>query len=157
MKRAICVAAAAASCVCASALARGDEAVIGGPALAPVWEAASNGGRVDVVCIGDSNQLYFGTGWDEGWARALHEQFGLYATGLHSAGESNGVNSGVGWTWGTTATVGTSFTHSGAPAAAAALLNNPPSGLVPLNYLHVAEGNQATWQSASGMWLGAES
>ena len=51
--------------------------------------------RVDVVMIGDSNQLYGGVGYDDGWARSLSQRFGLYGTGLHFLGENDGQGAAV--------------------------------------------------------------
>lgn len=72
-----------------------DWAVENAVALAPFW-AAAKVSRVDVVGIGDSNQLFDGTGWDSGWTVALSERFGIYASGLISAGENFGMGAGTG-------------------------------------------------------------
>lgn len=57
-------------------------------------EAATN--RVDVIMLGDSNQLFGGVGYDAGWSRALSRRFGLYGTGVHWFGENAGAGAGVG-------------------------------------------------------------
>lgn len=53
--------------------------------------------RVDVVMIGDSNQVLGGHGWDEGYAAVLSERYGQFATGLFSVGENQGNGSGSGY------------------------------------------------------------
>ncbi len=52
--------------------------------------------RVDVVMIGDSNQVLGGHGWDEGYAEVLAERYAQFATGLFSVGENRGNGSGTG-------------------------------------------------------------
>ncbi len=53
--------------------------------------------RCDVIMIGDSNQLFGGHGFDGGYAAALAKRYGLYSTGLHFAGENDGLGAGVGY------------------------------------------------------------
>lgn len=53
--------------------------------------------RCDVIMIGDSNQLFGGYGFDSGYAAALAKRYGLYSTGLHFAGENDGLGAGVGY------------------------------------------------------------
>lgn len=67
--------------------------------LAGFFRAAALG-RVDIVCIGDSNQLLLGRGWDEAYIRAASDRWGLYATGIVSGGENAGNGAGTGWTYG---------------------------------------------------------
>lgn len=66
--------------------------------LAGFFRAAALG-RVDIVCIGDSNQLLLGHGWDEAYNRVVSDRWGMYATGLVSAGENGGNGAGVGWSY----------------------------------------------------------
>jgi hypothetical protein len=59
--------------------------------------------KVDVVMVGDSNQLYQGHGWDHGFSNILSQRYGLYATGIHWLGENFGLGNGVGYMWNTQA------------------------------------------------------
>jgi hypothetical protein len=52
--------------------------------------------RVDVIMIGDSNQLFGGHGLEEAYAILLEERYGLYSTGVHWLGENAGNGAGVG-------------------------------------------------------------
>lgn len=47
--------------------------------------------RIDVVCLGDSNQLFNGTGWQDGWTVALGDRYPMYATPLLGAGDNNAI------------------------------------------------------------------
>lgn len=115
------------------------QGVVFAAALAPFFERARDA-RVDVVAIGDSNQAYGGIGWDHGWTLALSERFGLYATGLLSAGENAGNGSGLGYTYQGFSTFSTgAFDYSGAPAVLDNLLPGS-SPVPPLNYLYLPEG-----------------
>jgi hypothetical protein len=118
--------------------------------LAPVWARGADG-RVDVVMLGDSNQLHNGFGWDEGWNFALRQTFGLYATGLLHAGENNGVGAGVGWGYNTSSTfAGGQFLYGGAPPELDVLMNEDAW---PDRYLYVPEGALATGTQNMGMIL----
>src|SRR4051794_32946264 len=55
-----------------------------GDQIRPFIQAAVSR-RVDVAGIGDSNQVHFGTGYDDGFQLALGQQFGLYATEVFPA------------------------------------------------------------------------
>lgn len=68
---------------------RNSPAVINGNAVAPVLASAAQR-RIDMVCIGDSNQQYNGYGFSIGLQTELARRFGLYATGLIPAGEGGG-------------------------------------------------------------------
>ncbi|GAB4521513.1 MAG: hypothetical protein Tsb0013_24710 [Phycisphaerales bacterium] len=119
------------------------DAVTDADELAPFFEAAATG-RVDIVGIGDSNQLQFGHGWDRGWILASHERFGTWATSLMSLGENTGNGAGMGEGWQTFSTASTGqFVYSGAPVPQDALLAQHPD-FGPHNYLHVPEGAGAT-------------
>lgn len=52
--------------------------------------------RVDMISIGDSNQLFGGHGWDQGWGLALINKFDWYGSTLFGACENNGAGSGHG-------------------------------------------------------------
>lgn len=53
--------------------------------------------RINVVMLGDSNQLFGGTGWDYGISKTLDQRYGTYATGLMWLGENRGNGAGVGY------------------------------------------------------------
>lgn len=53
--------------------------------------------RVDVIMIGDSNQLFGGTGRDHGWGYALRNAYGLYSTGLIAPCSNFGSGNGQGY------------------------------------------------------------
>ena len=59
--------------------------------------AAAAERRVDIALIGDSTTVYAGHGWDHGFSYACDQRFGLYATGIHSAGENAGQGGGIGY------------------------------------------------------------
>lgn len=52
--------------------------------------------RIDLIGIGDSNQIFGGTGWDEGWQAAFANHFEMYATGLISPQQNDGNSFGTG-------------------------------------------------------------
>ncbi|MCB9846856.1 MAG: hypothetical protein H6814_00435 [Phycisphaeraceae bacterium] len=66
--------------------------------------------RIDVVCLGDSNQLFSGVGWQDGLTIALGEHYPMYATPILGAG----ANNAIGVALNTTADV--SLPPTGAPA-----------------------------------------
>lgn len=139
------------------ALAQLNTPVFGGERLAAFWDACRTG-RADVLCIGDSNQLHRGAGWDDAVAHVLSEEFGLYATGLHPLGENEGLGAGVGIGSSTLNTGSASgYAYSGAPPSAASRLDTETSLLAPLNYLFIPEGIAATGSTASGLILAPES
>jgi len=154
---ALCITFSLAHCVSLASAQPAAPPVINGHALAGFWHAASHT-RVDVVDIGDSNQLFGGHGWDRGWTRALASRVGLYASGLHSCGENIGNSSGVGDGTSTVSTrSGGAFTYTGAPPFfeqhmnAAAALNGP------LSYLSLAEGSTASGSFSTGMLIDSNS
>lgn len=127
--------------------------IFGGERLAGFWDACRTR-RADVLCIGDSNQLHRGAGWDDAVAHVFAEEFGLYATGLHPLGENDGLGAGVGIGSATLNTGGAGgYAYAGAPPSAAARLDTESSLLAPLNYLYVPEGTAAGGSTASGLSL----
>jgi len=116
----------------------------------PFFELARVG-RVDVVCIGDSNQLQRSNGWDSGWHKAMASRFGEYATGVVSWGEGNGQSASQGYLYNAMPASSSEFRVDGAPAEAQAFLNNPPSQLGPNNYVYVPEGATASGAGLVGM------
>jgi hypothetical protein len=69
------------------------------PTRNPIVEAIESAAyqRLDVVMLGDSNQLFGGSGWDHGWNVGLNSIHQMYATGIVSMGENNGAGAGVGY------------------------------------------------------------
>jgi hypothetical protein len=118
------------------------DAVTGARELIPFFGALRSG-RVDVIGIGDSNQLLGGHGWDHGWNFALASGPGLYATGLHSAGENAGNSAGVGYRCATISTLGTGLFAYAAPAPQRDLLSFA-HGATPLSPLVVPTGSSAS-------------
>lgn len=123
-------------------------------ALAPFFDAASVG-RIDVVGIGDSNQLYNGAGWDHGLQRAICLRYGMYATSLLAAGEGqvggNGSGMGYGFQGFSTAGAG-QFQYSGAPAFYDSMLW-PDDLKGPLRYAYVPTGANASTTFNLGFFL----
>ncbi len=120
--------------------------------VAPALRSAAVG-RVDVVGIGDSNELFGGHGWDEGWTKALHARFGLFATALLAPGENSGNGAGVGWGCGVFSTLGSGqFRYSGAPALQESYLPASP-WMRPQNYLYVGAGEVAATGSNNGVYV----
>ena len=132
-------------CVAPALLAapeRSPESVTDADDLAPFFEAAATR-RVDVVCIGDSNQLQLGHGWDHAWILASHDRFTAWATSLLSPGENNGNGgaSGEGWRVFSTASTG-QFSYNDAPPTEHERLADHPD-FAPMAYLHVPANAQA--------------
>ena len=142
----------AASIICAflSSVAGAQIAAFNAQEVRPFFELARIG-RVDVVCIGDSNQLQRSNGWDQGWHKAMASRFGEYATGLVSWGEGNGLSASQGYLYNAMPAADSQFRLSGAPPEAQAFLNNPPSLLGPHNYVYVPEGETASGTALVGM------
>ncbi len=99
--------------------------------------------RIDVVMIGDSNQLHFangenrlyGGGWNGGWQYAFWKNAGLYATSLNPAGENNNNGATIGFF---SSYLPATAPTSGAPAGANVYC---PAGALPMWYYeYVAPG-----------------
>lgn len=105
------------------------------------WVSTAQTARADIVCIGDSNQAFGGHGWDHGLTKAGAERFGLFATGLHSAGENLGQGLGLGYLYSIlgTACCFPQFLHAGAPPALDALMS-PDVFMYPMNYVYLPGG-----------------
>ncbi|MBL8746210.1 MAG: hypothetical protein JNK58_07635 [Phycisphaerae bacterium] len=124
--------------------------------LRPFFERARVA-RVDVVAVGDSNQLFGGHGWDHGWTKALADEFGVYATGLQSAGENGGNGAGVGYTWVGFSTLWTgALAYAGAPPAQDVFLPGS-TPLHPCNYLYLAGGSATGGGFSTGITVEAGS
>lgn len=119
-------------------------------AASPGFERAQHR-RIDVVMIGDSNQLFGGHGWDESFQIALAERYGVYGTGLHSLGENGGNGAAVGLNASTFSTLSQGgYLYAGAPQASDALLP-AAAACVPLNYAFIPVGSTTT--TNLGMFL----
>ena len=127
------------SIACLTASAGAQVAAVNAEALRPFFDLALRA-RVDVVGIGDSNQLHRSNGWDQGWHKALDQRFGLYATGLVSWGEGQGLGAGQGYRYSALSSAGGGFSYTGAPPDADAFLDSAASLLSPHAYLHVPAG-----------------
>jgi lysophospholipase L1-like esterase len=133
------------------------DAVTGARELVPFFGALRSG-RVDVIGIGDSNQLLGGHGWDHGWDHgwnfALASGPGLYATGLHSAGENAGNSAGVGYRSATISTLGTGLFSYVAAAPQRDLLSFAP-GATPISPLVVPAGSSVSTAINLGLQIEA--
>lgn len=74
--------------------------------------------RIDILGIGDSNQLYNAFGWDHGFQYALSNKFDMYATGMITAKEV-GLGGGVGYGYNFADNDG-GVAQNGAPASSVA-------------------------------------
>lgn len=52
--------------------------------------------RIDIVGLGDSNQLFFGYGWQDGWSFSMGARYPMYATPQLGAGRNVGIGLGLG-------------------------------------------------------------
>ncbi|MFM9958877.1 MAG: hypothetical protein ACKVZJ_12465 [Phycisphaerales bacterium] len=126
-----------------------DEALAG-------WFKAAALGRVDIVCIGDSNQLLMGRGWDEAYVKVLSRRYRLYATGIVSAGENFGNGAGVGFDYnGVFPAAGSGFVF-GASGPAAQFMN-ASNVLQPTGALSVPAGVSVDPLANLGLIVKAES
>ncbi len=134
---------------CLTASASAQMAAVNAEAIRPFLDLAARA-RVDVVGIGDSNQLQRSNGWDQGWHKALDERFGLYATGLVSWGEGQGRGAGQGYRYASLSSAGGGFAYADAPPEAAIFLDSATSLLAPHNYLHVPAGASVPGTAIAG-------
>jgi lysophospholipase L1-like esterase len=124
-------------------------------ALGGFFRAAAVG-RVDIVCIGDSNQLLLGHGWDEAYIRVVSDRWGLYATGLVSGGENAGNGAGTGWTYqGLFPPPGNGFAFGGALSPLDPLFN-APALMQPLAPMSVIPGQGVNPNVNIGVLLNAD-
>lgn len=110
-------------------------------------------GRVDIIAIGDSNQLFGGYGWDNGFQFALSKRFNMYATGLISGYEngSTGAGAGYGYAFNGAQSAAT-FTDTGAPAGFDDYLDKGLGGLYPAFYAYLDTGTVSSG-SNTGMTI----
>jgi hypothetical protein len=120
------------------------------PALAHALEH-----RLDIVCIGDSNQLFESTGFDHGLTRAFSEWRPLFATGITSVGDNAGSGSGIGYESFVFST-GSTLEYTGAPKALDQVI--PGSTLLgPHRYGYLAPGREIPPTRLVGMGITAAS
>lgn len=120
----------------------------GAESLRAFWEANAVD-RTDIVMLGDSNQLYGADGWEQGWFEACAGRFGVYATGLISAGENHGYGVGLGSFCSVIAPGElSSFQYEGAPQPFSSFCDPTVS---PMGYLYVQAGSAVPATENSGM------
>lgn len=105
-------------------------------------EAATR--RIDIVQLGDSNQLFSSVGWQDGWTVALGERYPMYATPLLGAGD----NKDIGIALNTMASA--SMPPSGAPSPLLAY-SFPSQGVDVTPYAYLPDGQMIAGGSNIGM------
>lgn len=111
------------------------------PAITPLGDVLERMAttRVDFVGIGDSNQLFGGTGWDHGLQSGLDAQgYALWATGLVSQNENNGFGGGVGYLYNRFGKIGET---TGAPAELAKFVSKGSGDFGPIDYTYLGTGS----------------
>ena len=96
--------------------------------------------RVDLVDVGDLNQLQQSHGWDHGWQKALAERFGMYATELLTPNSSLAP----GYLYSPIGLIGASV---GAPAPLQAYLDPGAGNLSPLRYAYLDDAGAQSGQN----------
>lgn len=127
------------------------QAVIDGAELTPVLQHALTH-RLDVVGIGDSNQLFGGHGFDHGLSKAWAESFGCWATGLLSPGENNGAGSGMGYESNVYSTYPSDLASQGAPKTLDQAMAGI-SGVHPHGYAYLPAGRFISSGKLLGMMV----
>jgi hypothetical protein len=108
--------------------------------------------RVDIVGVGDSNQLLGNHGHDSAWQKELVDAgIPMWATGLVSQNENNGSGSGQGYLYSRFGSLIGS--QSGAPSELDAFLNKGAGSLYPAHYTYVANGSSVGSHTACGLTL----
>ena len=102
--------------------------------------------RIDIVCLGDSNQLFSGFGWQDGLTIALGELFPMYATPLLGAGDNNSVGVALG------VMAGAGLSPIGAPEELL-IYNDPASGVDVAQYGFLPAGMSIAAGENLGMRL----
>lgn len=106
--------------------------------------------RVDIIGIGDSNQLFGGTGWNHGFQYVLDQRYTMYATSLFCHNENN--NSGFGSTFKGNIMPNRIGDVSGAPASLEAFLDRSLGKVH--EYGHLTDGE--SFDGAAGLKLDAD-
>lgn len=125
------------------------QAVIDGAELTPALQHALTH-RLDVVGIGDSNQLFGGHGFDHGQSRAWADSFGCWATGLASTGDNNGVGSGMGYESNVYSTQPSIVKYRGAPKSLDRVVAGA-DGVRPSRYAYIPSGEFVQGTMLMGM------
>jgi hypothetical protein len=128
-------------------------AIAGKDVAAQSFLSEASSRRVDVVMLGDSNQLYGGVGYEHGWAKELDARFGLYGTGLHWIGENSGQGAGTGFMCNTIANASAGVFSYGASPSLPDPLNPWGSDLQPASVIMLLSGSSLT---SVGMTLHAD-
>jgi hypothetical protein len=103
--------------------------------------------RVDFVALGDSNQAFGGTGWDQGFALALLARGAqMYATQLLTPRENAGNGAGLGYLYNAKVNGTSGAASTGAPAA----IQEVFAFSSPHNYLYGESGTVLAFGQASG-------
>ncbi len=130
------------------------QAVIDGAELAPALQHALTH-RIDVVGIGDSNQLFAAHGFDHGQTLAWGESFGTWATGLTSTGENRGVGAGMGYESTVYATNSTNVQYTGAPKTLDRVMAGF-GGVHPHRYAYIPKGSFVSSAQNMGMIISGQ-
>lgn len=141
----------AAAALGALAMAHGahGQAVIDGGELTPAL-AHALAHRLDVVGLGDSNQVFGGSGFDHGQTLAWAESFGCWGTGLTSAGENDGSGAGIGFESQTYSTSPSAIRYQGAPKPLDQVMAGI-GGVHPHRYAFLAEDEWVEGTKLMGM------
>jgi hypothetical protein len=102
--------------------------------------------RIDIVCLGDSNQLFSGFGWQDGLTIALGEQYPMYATPILGAGDNNAIGLAI------STIASPSLPPAGAPAALLSY-NDPGFGVNATPYGFLPGGSTIPAGATIGMRL----
>lgn len=105
--------------------------------------------RIDIVGIGDSNQILSGFGWDHGIQHAMSQFYPMWATGLISQNENNGNGSGQGYRYNRSGSLIGAV--SGANADLDKYLNKGSGVLFPAYYTYIANGGSLGSTLANGL------
>lgn len=111
---------------------------------------------LDVVGIGDSNQLFGGHGFDHGLGLAWTESFGCWATALTSTGDNAGVGSGIGYEAYVYSTQPSPVRYQGAPKTLDQALPGV-GGIQPMRYAYIPAGDFLDADQLMGMSITAQS
>lgn len=108
--------------------------------------------RIDIVGLGDSNQLQGGFGWDHGIQYALKALgLSMWATPLLTQNENNGSGSSQGY--GSNRAGALIGAVSGAPTDLDKLLNKGSGSLFPGYYTYLTDGGAVSNSTANGLIL----
>jgi hypothetical protein len=110
--------------------------------------------QVDFVGVGDSNQVFNGTGWDHGFQKALIDLgYPMFATGLISCNENTGQGSGLGYGYNFSGATPDTIATTGAPTALNDILNPGTGGPHPHKYFYIPDASTFANGNGSGLTL----